>query len=366
LCMALAALAAAAVALEGCGGDPNASRAVTLLEEGDRRAPAAANIPLDEAGKRVLLRWVAADDGVAQRVLLRVKVEGAECEPSGREGYARGSSGVLAARMHPVAGGTGRPDESQVLATARLVPCDAHEREGVGIPVNVPVRAGQQYAIVVRNADPDPRANWFSLNMLYAAAAAAGPHGRDERAGTSRAWWTGLDPREVVGFDDGSGRFRVPGGPYGEAEGRVFLPTYLVDYGNRVVGQPFYWALPARGVAVGTLPAVSRERRVRALDVLLAGEGRGVVELRVRGTVVGRADVTGSGVARAELRATLPAGEEVEVRARVGPDRLPMPILFADPLWANISGGGGLPAAQGHRGGALPIRVILDRRAPSP
>lgn len=328
---------------------------MALVHEGDPRAPAAANIPLDAPGTRVMLRWVAAEDGTAHRMLLRVKVEGAACDPGGRDGYAAGSGGVLEAVTYPVDPATGLPDEGVALARGRVAPCRSHSREGVAVPLGMRVTAGEEYATVVRNVHARPSANWASLNLLYADAGSAGPHARDERA-PGRSWWTGLDAREVVGFDRGDGRFRVPGGPYGQDEGRIFIPTYLVDYGHRWAGQPFYWALPARGLAVGRLPAAPRDRRVTHVAVLLSGQGSGVVEVRAGGRRLGRVRVSGTGAARAPLGIILPAGQEIEVRARVGSRRLPVPVLFADPSWSRLTTSG-LPRAAGHRGGALPIRL---------
>jgi hypothetical protein len=348
------ALAVVAMGTTGCGSD---EQGVALLREGGAYVPSAANIPLDTADRRVMLRWVATRSGVAHRVMLRVKVEGAACDPDGREGYADGSSGVLRATTHPVDPTSGMPDERRVLSDDALVPCEAHSREEVDVALGFPVTAGTEYATVIRNADAAPPANWFSLNMLYAHRTAAGPHGLDLRRG-DRNWWTGIDSREAIGFDSGDGRFQVPGGPYGQDQGRIFLPTYLIDYGGDWSGQPFYWALPANGMAIGRLAPSDRPRTVSQVVVLLSGAGTGTLEVRAGGRLLGRARVRGHGAARAPLRLTIPAGEEVEVRARVSPRGLSMPILFADPTWSDVSGGAGLPRAVGHRGGALPVRLL--------
>src|SRR4051812_23335792 len=84
----------------------------TVFAAGD----SAANIALDGAQKRVLLRWVAPRDGVVTRIWMHIKTEGSRCR-AGRAGYAAGSGGRWSLTTYAVTAG-GQPDLQRPLASA--------------------------------------------------------------------------------------------------------------------------------------------------------------------------------------------------------------------------------------------------------
>ena len=171
----LFAALAVAVVLIRARGEPTRNTTGAPLAAGD----SAANIALDTARKRVLLRWVANDSGRLRRLYVRVKVEGSRCS-SGRKGYAAGSGGTAQAIVYPTRP-DGRPDTTRELARASVEPCDAHRGESLGFPLSLDVEAGDELATVVRNIDPQAERNWFSLNFLYEREGLVGPNARNER-----------------------------------------------------------------------------------------------------------------------------------------------------------------------------------------
>jgi hypothetical protein len=301
----------------------------------------AANIPLTSGDRRVMTRWLARQSGVAETLYIRVKVEGAQaCRPDGRDGYAAGSSGVLVATTHPV-NKAGRPVSSVVLAQSRLTPCNAEVGESIALPLDIPVRAGDELATVVRNAHQRPQENYFSTNHLYVPATAAGASGEDVREVDSAApaGWPELDPREAVGYsDDGGATWELPGGPYGESEGRVFLPTYIVRYSDgRSSGQPYYYALPSRGEVTMSYPPRGRAWAAVAIQANTTGPGAATAVLLVDGRARAQARLAGPGIARARIDPVrIAADAQVTIRVLTGPAGLSLPTLFADRVWADI------------------------------
>src|SRR5262249_36496218 len=123
---------------------------------------AAANIPLNSAGARVLERFVAGRAGTLDELSTQVKVDSTPCSSSTKLGYAAGSGGMLHAALYAVRA-DGTPDTSRLLASDEFSPCSRLNVTTVALDLNVPVSAGQELALVVSNADPNPAANFFSV-----------------------------------------------------------------------------------------------------------------------------------------------------------------------------------------------------------
>ena len=202
----------------------------------------AANIPLNSASKAVLVRWVADHTGLLQRLYFRVRVEGAPCKP-GRSGYALGTTGRMQVATYRVLP-DGRPDLNARLALEEFVPCARQTEESVDVNLGFLVTKGAEYATVVKNVDSNPSGNFFSTNYLFAATGVVGANGRNERNPNATDAYYGRDPRELVGYTtDGGANWALPGGPYGDNQGRAFIPTYVQEYADGFRGgQPYYWA----------------------------------------------------------------------------------------------------------------------------
>src|SRR2546423_11816124 len=125
----------------------------------------AANIPLNGAQKRVLVRWVARASGTLTGLHLRIQADGSACRQSGRTGYGLGNGGSWRVTTHPVLP-DGRPDASTTLDSQEFRPCSAplsvaDVTQGiVRVPMQLSVTRGNEYATVVTNSDPDPAHNY--------------------------------------------------------------------------------------------------------------------------------------------------------------------------------------------------------------
>ena len=166
----------------------------------------AANMTHKRNATWVMTRWVARRTGVLSTLYLRVKTErSTQCYGKGRSGYAAGTSGSALVTTHPVLA-NGRPNLKITLARDEFNPCErAGLAESAAISLNLSVRAGEEYATIVRNVDPNPGANYFSSNFLYNASYLVGANGRNERNRAARDVFYGLDPRELVGYSRDAG-----------------------------------------------------------------------------------------------------------------------------------------------------------------
>jgi hypothetical protein len=331
-------VAAAAVAL------------VVLLRQGPKpRPPAApltapvaggdwaAQIGLDSVGRRVLLRWVARKTGVISQLYVRVKVEGSECWP-GRRGYAMGTAGIAEAVTYATLPG-GLPDRSHELARVRVRPCERQQGESLGFPLGIHVHKGDELATVVRNVDPHPTGDFFSLNFLYARTGLLGANGRNERSPDAPDAFYGLDPREVVGFSrDGGAHWHVPGGPYGPADGRAFLPTYIQAYADGTrLGQPYYYGRPVHGPVSMVFLRVPVVWTIRAVGAYVPTRSTGEVMLSVDGRERARARLSGRGMLRASIApVTVKPGSIVAISTRAGDGGLELSALYADAVWTHL------------------------------
>jgi hypothetical protein len=217
--------------------------------------------------------------------------------------------------------------------------------------MRLPVVGGEEYATVVRNADPAPARNFTSVNFLFASAGVVGANGRNERSPAAQDSYYGLDPREVVGYSrDGGRTWALPGGPYGQPRGRNFLPTYLQEYDSGgLEGQPYYRTDGPATTASRTMVFgnVNSPWTIRALGAVVERAGTGTLTLTVNGAVRARALVSGTSVVRASIPPTtvLP-GEVVKVTAR----GLPIRTVSADTAWARLLGMNA-PSAPWHEQG---------------
>jgi hypothetical protein len=303
----------------------------------------AANIPLNGAEKRVLVRWVARSTGTLTALHFRIQADGSACRHSGRTGYGRGDGGSWHVTTHPVLP-DGQPDEATTLATQDVRPCDAPTsivdvRQGIiRLPMRLAVARGTEYATVLRNDDAAPADNYTSPNFLYTSTGILGANGRNERSPLAPDAYYGLDPRELVGYSQDGGRsWALPGGPYGAPGGRSFLPTYLQEYaGGKIDGQPFYYA-----TAASTAPRTMLFQNIRhpwvirSLGAFTPRQGAGNLRLSVDGHVLATVPVSGTGMLRAAISpVTVSPGQVVRVTAT----GLTIQNIVADTAWGRLMG----------------------------
>jgi hypothetical protein len=319
--VAFAALAASADAIA-----PRPSAALPPFAAGDD----AANIALRSSGDRVVIRWVARRTGRLQLLSVRVKIAPA--------GYGGGTTGVLHATTHPVLP-DGRPRTGVVLAETTLSPRRRQWGGTVLLPLGFAVRAGQEFATVIRNDAGDPHRDYFSANFLHTDAGLIGATGRNERSSSARDSYYGLDPRELVGFSrDGGESWNLPGGPYGARRGRAFIPTYVQLYADgHADGQFYYWSEPASGRVTMVFPDMPAWRITR-LGAFVRG-GASTVVLAVDGERRAAARLAGTGfVSRAVTPVSVHEGATVTLTATAGGDGLALSRLHADSVWARLVG----------------------------
>jgi hypothetical protein len=303
----------------------------------------AANIALNGASKWVVVRWVARESGTLAALHLRIQADGSSCRRGGRTGYGLGTGGSWRVTTHAVLP-DGQPDLAHVLVRQDLRPCSdpasvVDVRQGVvRLGMRLPVVAGQEYATVIRNADPAPGRNYSSVNFLYSGGGIVGANGRNERSPAAQDSYYGLDPREIVGYSrDGGRSWSLPGGPYGRPGGRAFLPTYLQEYSDGTVdGQPYYYATaPSSARLTMVFGNVSRPWTIRALGAVIARAGSGTLTLTVDGAVRARALVSGTGVVRASIPPTVVLPRQT---VKVTASGLTIQDVAADTVWARLAG----------------------------
>jgi hypothetical protein len=304
----------------------------------------AANIPLDGADKRVLVRWVARSTGTLKALHLRIQADGSDCRQSGRTGYGRGNGGSWRVTTHPVLA-DGRPDERTTLAAQEFRPCDAPTaiadvRQGiVRVALGIPVTRGVEYATVLRNTDPAAGANYTSPNFLYTDSGIRGANGRNERSALAPDAYYGLDPRELVGYSrDGGRSWMLPGGPYGtQPLNRNFLPTYLQEYSDgQVTGQPYYYtAAPSSAPRTMVFQNVRKPWTIRELGAFTPKAGAGTLTLTVDGQKRAAVPVSGSGMLRAAIAPVSVAPGQV---VRVTASGLTIANIVADTAWGRLMG----------------------------
>jgi hypothetical protein len=303
----------------------------------------AANIPLDGAGKRVMVRWVARSTGTLSALHLRIQANGSACRLDGNTGYGLGNGGgwqLTTYRVLP----DGRPDEARPLASQRFRPCEAplqvsDVRQGVvRIAMPLEVQRGTEYATVIRNDDPDAAHNYTSANFLYTNTGIIGANGRNERDPNAPDAYYGLDARELVGYSQDGGRtWSLPGGPYGFPGGRNFLPTYLQEYADgQITGQPYYYTTRATtSPRTVVYPNIGRRWTIRELGAYTAAPGAGTLTLRIDGRPSTTVPVTGPGMLRASIApTTINPGQTVTVTAT----DLSIANIVADDAWGYLAG----------------------------
>jgi len=272
------------------------------------------NIPLDRAGRSVLLRWVARRTGRLEALYIQMKIEGSDCR-DGRSGYAAGDGGSWRVTTHPVSS-DGRPDLGTVLVRETFNPCRREAADPFGyeygaLRMRLQVQAGQELGTVITPVNRDVSRSFASTNWLSVPVDLAGPNGRNTRSAGARGAVAGLDPRELVGVSQDGGRtFELPYTP-GD---HVVLPTYVQVYedGHRD-GQPYYYGTSIRNPTV-VLREVPRPWRIRELAARVRS-GRGTLTLSVDGRRRARISLC-PGLVRTPIRPVLaPAGATVELRA---------------------------------------------------
>jgi hypothetical protein len=337
------ALAALAVVILWAPWQSEGPRHPALLDAPVAAGTSAANIPLVGAQTRVLVRWVARSTGTLTALHLRIQADGSSCRKSGKTEYGLGSGGSWHVTTHPVLA-DGRPDQTHTFATDNVRPCNAPSaiadvRQGVmRLPMRLSVTRGDEYATVIANDDPDAGNNYTSLNFLFTSTGLLGANGRNERSSFARDAYYGLDPRELVGYSrDGGRTWALPGGPYGTAGGRNFLPTYLQEYSDgRIAGQPYYYAVPASS-APRTMAFHNGRRKwtINTLGAFTPSAGAGTLTLTMDGRERARAKVAGRGMLRAPIRpVAVPPGRTVQVTAT----GLSIQDVVADTAWGRLMG----------------------------
>jgi hypothetical protein len=303
----------------------------------------AANIPLNGAQKRIMVRWVARSTGTLSALHLRLQANGSACRLDGKTGYGAGNGGSWHATTHPVLP-DGRPDQGITLATQDFRPCDGplavvDARQGiVRLAMQLAVKQGAEYATVLRNDDPAPTTNYTSANFLYTATGILGANARNERSPLAPDSYYGLDPRELVGYSVDSGRtWALPGGPYGAPGGRNFLPTYLQEYADGSIGgQPFYYAAtPSTAPRTMVFGNIRHTWVIRELGAWTRSQGAGTLSLSVNGRVITTVPVSGIGMLRVPISpVTVAPGQVVRVTAT----GLTIQNIVADTAWGRLIG----------------------------
>jgi len=250
--------------------------------------------------------------------------------PSSRAGYARGSGGIIRARLVRVRK-DGTPDLRSVLAreTVGAVRRWRQSRAAFDIPRGfgtmllyfdfgrVPIQGGVPYAIVFQNRDRRPQRNWFSENSPVVRATEAGPNGRNTLDPAARGAIAGLDPREAVAWSVNRGRSWVWGRRVGEgdtpgayagsttSDDGARLPWYGWQSSPRATpqsNQPWYAYRGQGNYRVRVGPAATSRLLARAGGYAPLGREVGVVRVRNLQTgVVGRTLGLGSGIAGSGL-----------------------------------------------------------------
>jgi hypothetical protein len=284
--------------------------------------------------KRVMLRWVARHTGKLTTLYLEFKANvsppvACVSEPNGYGGGTSGTAVVTTYRVRP----SGTPDLSRKVAETTLNPCDAARAGSVAIPLALKTERGEEFATVVRNADPDPLSNYFSLNFLYDDSVLAGANGRNTRSAEARNVFYNLDPREIVSESGDGGRTW-------QFRNLHYLPTYVQHYADGFRdGQPFFYATcPCPGAISGTatmvFPRVPNWWTIRQLGAYTVASGSAVVALLVNGHVVRQARLSGKGMLREDITPiTVAPGSTVKVRTRAGDDGLALQRIDADTPW---------------------------------
>ncbi len=216
--------------------------------------------PMKAGDYRTMIRFVPRDTIDIDRLYFGFKVRGANCLDAGQYGYGRGNGGQIKGTLVQIDQGTGLPgaaiDSETVNGCTRFGQAK-QEISGqtpvlVWLSLQSRLSAGVMYGLILENADPSPAANFFSVNMPLADAAASGPHGKNElNAGASGALLS-LDPREHVAWSADAGRswkYGIDNGQYrsfmrdrDRAHPAVRMPQYgfRLTSGGFVAGQPYY------------------------------------------------------------------------------------------------------------------------------
>jgi hypothetical protein len=284
--------------------------------------------------KRVMVRWVARHTGRIDTLYLEFKSNVSQpinCV-SEANGYGGGTSGTALVQTYRVRPG-GSPDYTHLLAQTTLNPCKTATSGSVPIPLGFKTTRGREFATVVRNTDPRPTRNYFSLNTLYDASGVAGANGRNTRSPKAADVFYGLDPRELVVVSrDGGRSWRFTGIDH--------LPTYVQRYADGFRGaQPYLYATcPCPGTVSGeatmVFPRVPRAWTIRELGAYTVAPGSAQVDLLVNGQIVRSATLGGSGMLRASIAPlTVAPGSTVKVRTQAGDGGLALQRIDADTPW---------------------------------
>jgi hypothetical protein len=284
--------------------------------------------------KRVMVRWVARHTGKLDTLYLEFK---SNVSPpvncvTGKNGYGGGTTGIAVVRTYRVRPG-GAPDFSRKLAETEFTPCKAATDGSVPIPMGFKTTRGQEFATVVRNVDPNPLTNYFSLNTLYDSSDIVGANGRNTRSPKAKDVYYGLDPRELVVVSSTGGRTWR----FGHID---HLPTYVQRYSDGFRGgQPYlYPTCPCPGAVSGTatmvFPRVPRFWTIRELGAYTIESSSAEVDLLVDDNVVRSATLSGKGMLRSPIDPiTVPPGSTVKVRTKAGDGGLALQRIDADTPW---------------------------------
>jgi hypothetical protein len=231
-------------------------------------------------------RFVPAQNVTIDRWYYAVNGEGADCI-EGRSGYGAGDGGVEFGRIVNVSQDTGLPTNT-VLGAEQINGCDAQKRAAAefGLPDDhqvhfvqfapVALKAGQMYAFVLSNVDPDPGdggsspdGNHMSANLNFANLAEMGPNGKNTLDANAAGATYGLDPRSTTMWSNDSGstwKFGDQVGWYsdGNGQGRMWPGGYRVAGGPNIPNGWPYMNWPREGPAKVTFTAPSEETLVRA------------------------------------------------------------------------------------------------------
>lgn len=283
-------------------------------------------------------RFILASDVTIDRWYFAMNGEGANCV-GGRDGYGSGNGGVHYGRIVNVDQSTGLPTE-EVLASETVNACEAYERirsefglssthqaQYVEFPP-LALQAGQMYAFVLSNTDPDPGSgggassgNHMSPNLNFADLEEMGPHGANTLDPNAPEAAYGLDPRETTMWSEDSGTTwqfgdRVGWYDVGDGSGRMWPGGYRVAGGSNVPHGWVYMNWPGEGAATITHTATTDASLTEAGGASSDG-GVGVITVENLDTgVTATTESLSTGLVSGPLSQSVPVatGQRYEVR----------------------------------------------------
>jgi hypothetical protein len=287
------------------------------------------------------IRFVLDSDTTLYRFFSGFNLEGSDAV-GGRDGYSKGSGGVIYARLVNVKA-DGTPDLSSVLSSERVSATQryAESKTAYNVPGltqllyfnmgGIPLKANTPYAMVYTNIAGNPSGDFFSENSPTVKESAAGPNGVNTLDANAPNAIAGLDPREAVAWSTNGGSSWVWGRRVGEGNTPgAYSGSSSDDDGTRLPwygwqtsasakpqsNQPFYAYTETGSYTLKASAVPKAVTLTEAGGYAPVGEEVGVVTVRNTTTgAVGHTASLGSGLAKGALDNPVPvaAGQGYEI-----------------------------------------------------